>query len=254
MSDKNSTTRFSNRVEDYIRYRPHYPKSVILFLQDRLGLQSSDVIADIGSGTGISSELFLGNGNTVWGIEPNREMREAAERLLSRFPNFKSAEGTAEQIPLENNSVDMIIAGQAFHWFDARKSREEFTRVLKPGKYIVLIWNDRKTEAKGFAREYEAMLNTLEDYRKVNHKNVGRPVFDAFFGEGNYGIHIVPNHQDFGWEGLKGRLMSSSYVPVPADPAHEPLMSSMRSIFDRYNEGGQVRIEYDTKLVYGKLS
>lgn len=247
------TKRFSNRVEDYIRYRPHYPKQVIGFLHDELGLKVNDVIADIGSGTGISSELFLGNGNTVWGVEPNREMRKAAECLLKDYANFKSVDGTAEQLPLSNNSVDMIVAGQAFHWFNVEKSKEEFRRVLKPGKYVVLIWNDRKTGAKGFEQDYEALLNTLEDYRKVNHKNVDKPVFDVFFGKGNYGIYIVPNYQDFDWEGLKGRLMSSSYVPLPADPAHEPLMGEMKNIFDRYNNDGQVRIEYDTKIVYGRL-
>lgn len=249
----NSTTRFSNRVEDYIRYRPHYPHSVIEHLRSRLGLTSTDVIADIGSGTGISCELFLENGNIVFGVEPNREMREAAERLLSRYPGFKSIDGTAEKIPLEDDRVDMIVSGQAFHWFDIEKSREEFRRVLKPGKYAVLIWNDRKTETDGFAVEYEALLNTLEDYRTVNHKNVDKPAFDAFYGKGNYEIHIVPNHQDFDWEGLNGRLMSSSYVPVPDDPAHEPLMSKMKKLFNRYETGGQVRIDYDTKMVYGKL-
>jgi ubiquinone/menaquinone biosynthesis C-methylase UbiE len=249
-----STTRFSNRVEDYIRYRPHYPVSVMDFLRSQLGLRSSDVIADIGSGTGISSMLFLENGNTVWGIEPNREMREAAERQLSHYKNFKSADGTAENIPLPDKSVDMIVAGQAFHWFDMSRSREEFARVLKQGRYAVLIWNDRKTESDAFSEEYDALLSTLEDYRKVNHKNVDRPVFDEFYGKRNYDIHIVPNHQDFDWEGLKGRLMSSSYVPVPGDPAHEPLMKRMKEIFDKYNINGKVKIEYDTKIVHGKLS
>src|ERR1019366_5901844 len=142
MSSKNSTTRFSSRVENYIKYRPGYPQAIVDLLSARCGLTSASVIADVGSGTGILTELMLRNGNKVFAVEPNRDMREAAERLLSQHPNFISVEGTAEVTRLNDASVDLIVAGQSFHWFDRVKTRQEFLRVLKPGGWVALIWND----------------------------------------------------------------------------------------------------------------
>src|SRR4026208_981769 len=142
--DNDPTKRFSKRVENYIQYRPKYPPAVFDFLRNELNLAPSSIIADVGSGTGISSEMFLRNGNTVFGIEPNSEMREAGERNLSQFASFKSIYGTAEATTLEDHSVDFVIAGQAFHWFDRARSRAEFFRILKKNGWVVLIWNDRK--------------------------------------------------------------------------------------------------------------
>jgi ubiquinone/menaquinone biosynthesis C-methylase UbiE len=140
----NSTTRFSDRVENYIKYRPHYPPEVIDYLQSQNVLADSSVIADIGSGTGISTEMFLNNGNTVYGVEPNKEMREAAERLLKDYKNFVSVNGTAEETTLKNKSIDIVTAGQAFHWFDIPKSKAEFKRILKDTGYVVLMWNNKQ--------------------------------------------------------------------------------------------------------------
>jgi SAM-dependent methyltransferase len=253
MTRHSSTSRFSNRVEDYIRYRPHYPPALLEYITSHLGLKETGVVADIGSGTGISSEMFLRNGNKVWAIEPNTEMREAAERLLSHYPGFQSVAGTAENIPLGDHSVDMIVSAQAFHWFVAEESSREFRRVLKPGSWTVLLWNDRDTEVDGFARGYEALLKTLLDYNIVNHKNVDESVFDKFFGSGNYSTAHFENFQEFDFEGLKGRLMSSSYAPVAGHPAHEPMIKELERLFELYNINGKVRILYDTKMVYGKL-
>src|SRR5579863_1256797 len=114
----NSTTRFSDRVEDYVKYRPHYPKKILSYLQDRYAFGPGWVVADIGSGTGISTELFLRFGNNVFAVEPNLEMRSKAEELLAAHPGFRSVEGTAEATGLPGSSIDLIVAGQAFHWFD----------------------------------------------------------------------------------------------------------------------------------------
>jgi ubiquinone/menaquinone biosynthesis C-methylase UbiE len=128
---EDSTKRFSNRVENYVKYRPHYPQEIINFLSEEIGLNSEKTIADIGSGTGISAELFLENGNKVYGIEPNKEMREAAEIYLEKYKYFISVNGTAEDTLLENDSMDIVLAGQAFHWFDVEKAKKEFKRILK---------------------------------------------------------------------------------------------------------------------------
>ena len=148
------TERFSNRVENYVKYRPNYPKKIISFLEKEIGLSSSSIIADIGSGTGISSEMFLKNGNIVYGVEPNKEMREAAERLLAEHPNFKSINGTAEDTTLAANSIDILSAGQAFHWFDVIKTEIEFKRILKNGGWVVLVWNERETNSSLFLKAY----------------------------------------------------------------------------------------------------
>ena len=125
-SEPATASRFNNRVENYIAYRPKYPAAVAEFLRNELGLSAASVVADVGSGTGILSELLLRAGCTVFGVEPNEAMREAAEELLQAYPNFKSVHGTAEATTLDDSSVDFVTAGQAFHWFDIEGARREF--------------------------------------------------------------------------------------------------------------------------------
>jgi SAM-dependent methyltransferase len=247
------TTRFSNRVQDYIRYRPHYPNAVIDLFQRELNLQPGNAIADIGSGTGILSSLLLDNKFRVFAIEPNREMREAAEKLLAHYNDFTSIDGTAEDTKLPAHSIDLITAAQAFHWFDIEKSREEALRILKPGGSVALLWNDRSADADEFAAGYEALLTTLTDYNAVNHRNTSTPAFDSFFGKDNYRTAEFDNHQDFDLQGLKGRLMSSSYAPVEGDPGHVPMMRELERLFDKYNRNGLITIKYDTKVIYGTI-
>jgi SAM-dependent methyltransferase len=250
----NSTTRFSDRVDNYINYRPHYPIDIIKFLTENGMLDIHSVVADIGSGTGISCEPFLENGNVVIGVEPNTEMREAAERLLAKYEKFRSVSGSAEATGLEKESVDLVVAGQAFHWFDAVKSRVEFERILKPGGSCALIWNDRRTESTPFLAEYEKLLQDHgTDYKAVNHKNIDDAILDGFFGKGNWKEKAFPNYQHFDHEGLKGRLLSSSYAPAPGHPRHEPMLKALGELFEKHQREGKVSIDYDTRLFYGKL-
>lgn len=250
----NSTQRFSDRVDNYIKYRPSYPIEIIDFLKKETGFYSNSVIADIGSGTGISAELFLKNGNTVYGIEPNKEMRGAAEKLLKLYPKFKSVNAPAENTGLKNTGIDYIIAAQAFHWFDVEKCKAEFQRILKPKGYVVLIWNDRKTESTPFLKAYEALLQKFStDYQSVNHKNIDKKIFDNFFGKENYKLKIFPNEQVFNYESLLGRLMSSSYVPSPNHLNYLPMIKELKNIFEKYNESGRVKFEYETKVYYGRI-
>src|ERR1700733_5090047 len=145
MPASNATSRFSDRVEKYVLYRPGYPPEVLRTLQTECGLMPNHAIADIASGTGIWTRMLLENGNSVFGVEPNAEMREAGERLLAAFPNFTSVAGTAEASELADHSVDFVTAAQAAHWFDRARARCEFGRVLKPGGWLVLLWNERLT-------------------------------------------------------------------------------------------------------------
>jgi ubiquinone/menaquinone biosynthesis C-methylase UbiE len=252
-SERDSTRRFSSRVDNYVRFRPGYPKEIVTMLKSECGLNAQSVVADIGSGTGKSTEMFLENGNSVFGVEPNREMREAAERLLKSFPNFTSVKATAEETSLPNASTNFIVAGQAFHWFDRARCRKEFARVLKPGGWVVLIWNDRKTEATQFLVEYEKLLKTYAtDYSKVDHKNIDDGVVRDFFGYAPM-KKIFPSAQQFDFEGLKGRLLSSSYAPDVGQPGHNEMLRELESIFNARQENRRVEFAYDTVVYYGKL-
>src|SRR4051794_14847949 len=152
------TERFSNRVENYIRFRPSYPQAVIEVLRRNCQLTKTAAIADIGSGTGILAEMFLRNGNLVYGVEPNRQMREAGERSLRGYERFQSIDATAEETRLPSMSVDFVIAGQAFHWFDQGQAQREFKRILKPEGWVALVWNERREDSTPFAKEYERLL------------------------------------------------------------------------------------------------
>jgi ubiquinone/menaquinone biosynthesis C-methylase UbiE len=210
------------------------------------------VIADVGSGTGISAELFLRAGNVVYAVEPNREMREAAERLLAHFPNFHSVSASAQATTLADHSVDFIVAAQAFHWFNTPETRAEFSRILKPGGHIVLIWNERRLDSTPFLQAFEQLLITFgTDYTKVRHENVNTAALGAFFRSA-YATHTFAYEQRFDFEGLKGRLLSSSYAPAEGQPRHDEMIAELRRIFEVYQESGQVCFEYDTRLHLGR--
>jgi SAM-dependent methyltransferase len=179
------TQRFSNRVDDYVRYRPHYPPGVLDLLREGIGLTPRTVIADVGSGTGISTELFLQNGNTVFAVEPNPEMRAAAKRLLGGRANFHSVNGTAEATMLPDGSADCVVAAQAFHWFDPEKTRAEFRRILRAGGWVVLLWNTRLKDATAFSRAYEKLLLTFgTDYAQVQHERIDAAGLQRFYAAG----------------------------------------------------------------------
>jgi len=248
------TKRFSARVENYIKYRPKYPEAVLDFLQAEMHLNPRSRIADIGSGTGISSELFLAAGHCVFGVEPNRDMKEAAEKRLSGYPDFISIDGSAEATSLPDRSVDFVVAGQAFHWFDRLKARKEFLRILQPSGWVVLMWNDRKQETS-FSNAYERLLKRHAiDYHVIDHRLIQEEAFEEFFGGNDYRLKIFENQQVFDLEGLKGRVLSCSYMPLPDHPSYAPMIAALEDLFKRYHEDGFVIMDYQTLVYYGRLT
>ena len=249
----NSVDRFSSRVENYAKYRPGYPPGILDVLRSDCGLTKESLIADIGSGTGLLSEVFLKNGNVVLGIEPNELMRAKANELLKGFANFRSVAATAEATTLPDGSVDFITAGQAFHWFEQAAAKREFTRILKRDGWVVLVWNARRLDATPFLRDYEELLIRYSpDYPVVRHENVDDRIA-GFFAPQPMKLASLENVQRFDFEALKGRLCSSSYAPEPGNPNFELMLTDLQDIFNAYNEDGVVNFDYDTQVYYGHL-
>jgi SAM-dependent methyltransferase len=254
MPASNATSRFSDRVENYVRYRPGYPAQVLQELQSECGLAPSHVVADIASGTGIWSRVLLENGNRVFGVEPNAEMREAGGRLLGDFPKFSSVAGTAEATTLADQSVDFVTAAQAAHWFNRQQARREFVRILKPGGWLVLLWNERLTDSTEFLRDYERMLLTYgTDYEEVRHERTTDAV-NEFFDPAPFQERVFEMRQEFDYAGIEGRLLSSSYAPGPQHPQHAPMLGELRRIFDANAVDGRAVFEYKTRIYFGRLS
>jgi SAM-dependent methyltransferase len=251
---RNPVARFSDRAQDYAKYRPHYSHDVVDAVRHACGLTSQHLLADIGCGPGMLAEIFLDNGNRVIGVEPNREMRIAGENYLSGYPNFSMVEGSAEDTTLSEASVDFVLAGQAFHWFRPPEARVEFARILKPGGWAVLVWHDRNIDATPFLRAYEAFLRQYShDYEQVTHKYLAS--YDAlqrFFAPNEAQIIKQQNQQRLDFDGLRGRLLSSSYIPNSGEK-HEAMIAALPKLFSDHAVDDRVVLEYDTKIYYGHL-
>ena len=249
----NPITRFSSRAEAYAKYRPGYPSGVVEILESECGLTKDSVVADVGSGTGILTELLLKNGNRVFGIEPNEAMRVFAEETLKDYQRFESFDGSAEATALPDDSVDIVVAAQAFHWFDREKTKQEFGRILKPNGWVVLIWNERRLDTTPFLRAYEDLLLQYgTDYHEVRHENVAGKLAE-FFAPVEYKMMYLDNFQYFDLAAFQGRVASASYTPEPGHPNFEAMAAGLKRIFDEYNRDGTVTFEYDTRIYYGHL-
>jgi SAM-dependent methyltransferase len=253
MPASNATSRFSDRVQNYVRYRPGYPREVLPVLEQDCGLKPGHVVADIASGTGIWTRTLLEHGNHVFGVEPNAEMRQAGERLLASFPKFSSVAGTAEATTLADQSVDFVTAAQAAHWFHRERARHEFVRILKPEGWLVLLWNERLTDSTAFLREYEQLLLTYgTDYEEVRHERTTDAV-NEFFDPAPFQERAFAMRQEFDYAGIEGRLLSSSYAPGPDHARNRPMLAELRRIFDRHAAGGRVAFDYNTRIYFGQL-
>jgi SAM-dependent methyltransferase len=254
MAVTDPTQRFSSRVENYVRYRPGYPAGILDLLKKECGLTSSSLIADVASGTGIFTRMLLENGNRVFGVEPNTEMRKAGEEYLAAYPSFTSVEGTGEATTLADRCVDLVTAAQAAHWFDRAKARREFIRILKPAGWTVLLWNERRVDSTPFLREFEQLLLSYgTDYQSVRHERTTQEI-ETFFTPSPFRVRTFEYLQQFDYPALEGRLLSSSYTPQSDDVAYRPMLQELRWLFDKHQAGGRMAFEYNTLVYYGQLT
>lgn len=246
---------FTGRADAYRRSRPGYPVEVIDLLAREAGWTPASVVADIGSGTGISSAFFVERGNTVHGVEPNADMRQAAEAWLAGEPGWRSVAGTAEHTTLGDASVDLIVCATSFHWFDRAAAHAEFRRILRRGGHVVLMWNVRRATGSACMHEYEAALHRFEpDYaaRTAADTDIGDRI-RAFYAPCACAQRTFDNPQALDLEGLRGRFMSASYAPLPGDAAYGPAMQALEGLFARFAVDGRVTFLYDTFLYWGRL-
>jgi SAM-dependent methyltransferase len=255
MNAASATGRFSDRVADYVRYRPDYPQALLDWLQDRLGVASAWHVADIGAGTGISSQLFLEAGHRVTAVEPNAAMRDAMIAWLGANPRFRAVDGRAEATGLPDGSVDLVTVAQAFHWFDPDGTRREFHRILRPHGLAAIWWNSRRPAGTPFLEGYEALLRRHgTDYADVAERHADDARMRAWFGTGLRGEARFEHRQRLDFEALRGRLLSSSYAPRPGHSGHEPMMQALRELFDATAVDGMVDMEYDTRIFAGEVA
>lgn len=253
-SVRDPLSRFSDRAEDYVKYRPHYSDDVVHALKAACGLTPEHVIVDVGCGTGMLAEIFLQHGNAVIGIEPNQAMRQAGEDYLSGYPNFRMIEGTAESTTQPDASADFVVAGQAFHWFRPAEARTEFARMLKSGGWVVMVWHHRDTQATPFLRAYEDFVGRYSiDYEHVSHKYVANyEQLQHFFAPNQMTLIQQQNEQRLDFDGLRGRLLSSSYIPTSGEK-HDAMLAALPQLFSSYACEGCVVLQYDTNIYYGHL-
>jgi len=253
-----STQRFSNRVTHYVRSRPHYPAGLLPLLHRECGLDPADSIADIGSGTGILTELFLKNGNPVFAVEPNGPMRLAAETAFAKYPNFNSVDATAERTSLKNAAVRFVTAAQAFHWCDRARCKAEFSRILASSGWVILIWNDRLTENNGFAMDYENVVQDFQtDLDRVKHQNLtaaNTTVLKEFFAPHTFKEAALDNPQQLDLDGVFGRALSSSYLPAEGTENSQKMLARLRIIFDKHAQQGRVLQPYVCRVFYGRFN
>lgn len=254
MKDLRSTERFSDRVADYVRYRPDYPAALLEWLRAAQGVTPAWRVADVGAGTGISSKMFLDAGHSVIAVEPNAAMRSAALEWLGGNPKFKAVDGRADATMLADDSIDLVSVAQAFHWFDPAATRREFHRMLRPGGLAAIYWNSRRLTSTPFLVGYEALLQTYgTDYTSVAERYGDEPRMREWFGEGWRRTAEFDHCQLLDFDALRGRLMSSSYAPKPDHPNHEPMMAALRKLFDECAVNGHISFDYDTRVYVGEV-
>lgn len=245
--------RFTSRVDDYVRYRPGYPPALARWLTEHVG--AGREIVDVGAGTGISSRMLLDEGHTVVAVEPNEAMRGAALQHLAAEAErgrVRVVAGSAEATSLPDGSADVITSAQSFHWFDQEAIKPEWRRVLRPGGVIAIFWNSRRLTGTPFLDGYERLLLDYGlDYTSVSERYADDEHMRRWFGARLRAEARFPHTQALDYDGLRGRLASSSYAPRADHPRYAATIDALRALFEATSEDGRVSFDYDTRVFLG---
>lgn len=254
MTDLKNTERFSNRVDNYVKYRPGYSAELLDYVYSETGVSQDSVIADFGSGTGIFTKMLLDKGSRVYAVEPNEKMRLAAQNSLSNYDGFYSVDGAAENSGILESSIDFVTCAQSFHWFDRDASKKEFRRILKPEGKVLLIWYRMFTEGSGFMKGYEEIHYSFPGRGAVtDHRNIGNEEMKDFFRDSIFNTKSFSFGHKLDFEGLKGRALSSSHAPSPGDENFASTMEKLSKLYLKHQVNNEVEFLYRTDLYWGKV-
>ena len=247
--------RFDDRVEDYQRYRPQYPREILDILETEAGLRSNSRIVDVGAGTGLFTKLFLEHGNPVIAVEPNAQMRDVCGRLNAHYPSLQVINGIAEATGIASHSVDIVTVAQAFHWFDSTAARTEFSRVLVPQGWVVIASNERLRFGDPFHEGFERLTERHNvDYGSVSERYPDRHALERFFAPQPMHYHTMPNSQVLNQDALLGRILSSSYMPNAQHHGYAEMRADFDDLFRANESEGVVQLDYLCILAFGRLS
>jgi SAM-dependent methyltransferase len=245
----NPTGRFTGLADLYAKHRPSYPEAVVDYIVARCRLGPQSLLVDVGCGTGISTRLLALRGVPVMGIEPNAEMRSRAmaESVPEGKPSPTYRDGRAETTGLPEGCADAVLAAQAFHWFEPKAALHEFQRILKPGGWVALVWNERD-ESDSFTADYGAVIRSTPGAAKLemDRGKAGEPLLLSHRYQDGERI-LFQNTQELDEESLVGRALSASYAPREPDQV-ERFVAVLRGVFDRYQSSGEVTLRYVTSV------
>jgi SAM-dependent methyltransferase len=252
-----ATSLFQGKATEYARYRVDYPGSVISAALQSVGIVRDDVIADLGSGTGMLSRWFLERGNRVFGVEPDDGMRQVAEKSLLRFgASFISVDGTAERTSLGDASVTVVTAGNAFHYFNSRATRTEAERILQRGGRVLIMGHDVASQPNDFMKAYFGFIAgvAVPEARVFHEQDRSLRATEIFFA----GIPV--HEEDMGdhtfnltWDGLRGRFLSTAAAPAEDDPKRSAVITQLADVFRRFEKDGTIPFQLRWRYTWGQL-
>lgn len=245
--------KFTGKADVYAKYRPSYPDSLIDYLYSEIGFNENSLIADIGAGTGILTELLLKKKSFVYGVEPNDDMRCVAECSITKYKNYTSVKATAENTTLKSSSVDFITTAQAFHWFDRELFKHECNRILKPGGKVILIWNNRDGQSPQVIENDKVNREYCPHFTGFSGGMSGDSSddYNDFFKDGIYKNKVFDNSLIFNEDYFIGRNLSASYAPKVTDKNYIPYITELKRLFVKYSDNGLISIPNYTHSYIG---
>jgi ubiquinone/menaquinone biosynthesis C-methylase UbiE len=187
-------------------------------------------------------------------VEPNVDMRTAAEEDLNQFAHFTSIKGTAEETTIPDKSVDLVIAAQAFHWFDHDKFKLECKRILRQEAKVALVWNSRDFSSLMIIENAEICRKFCPNFYGFSGGiGVDQEIFKKFFRDGEYEFNRISNDLTLDLEGFLGRNLSASYSPKPTDKEYQDFVEAVTDLFEKYSSNGKIVMPNFTRSYLGNV-